>query len=88
MSVAASGQSAGQTADGFGQRVSRCCCSPNKAFIARMCVHDPKKSRVTVQPSEGSREPSCMLFELDQRPSDTSELIEGRGCRNKTTNVS
>lgn len=26
-------------------------CSPNKAFIARMCVNDPKESRVTTVPA-------------------------------------
>lgn len=42
-------------------------CSPNKAFIARMCVHDPRESRVTAVPAppKGSQ-PHSMPFELDQ----------------------
>lgn len=48
---AASSHSAGQTADGAvigsAARTDHR-CSLNKASIARMCVHDPKASRVTV----------------------------------------
>lgn len=42
-------------------------CSPNKAFIARLCVHDPRESQVTAVPaaSKGSQ-PHSMPFELDQ----------------------
>lgn len=49
-------------------------CSPNKAFIARMCVHDPRESRVTAVPAapKGSQ-PHSMPFELDQGGSQTCQ---------------
>lgn len=85
-SAAATGHSAGQTADGAvkGSAASTdYCCSPNKAFIARMCVHDPKESRVAAVP-ETSKEPShSMLFELDQGLSDMSELFQHTMCLSK-----
>lgn len=49
--VWSSGGSAGQTADGAvtgSAARTDYRCSLNKAFIARMCVHDPEESRVTV----------------------------------------
>ncbi len=79
--AAASGHSAGQTAEGAvtgSAAGTDYCCSPNKAFIARMCVHDPKESRVTAvrASSEGTG-----LFSLDRGLSDMSELIEEMCCR-------
>lgn len=50
-----------------GQRVSRqdCyCCSPNKASIGRMCVHDPEESRVTAV--QRGHPPTSMLFKSSQ----------------------
>lgn len=39
------------------------CCSLNKAFIARMCVHDPKESRVTAVRATSERTTNYnMLF--------------------------
>lgn len=65
-SSAATGHTAGQTADdavkGSAARTDRR-CSPNKAFIARMCVHDPKESRFTAVPAtfkELSRTACCL----------------------------
>lgn len=68
-SETASGHSAGQTADGAVTRSAArtdYCCSPNKAFIARMCVHDPKESRVTTVrvTSEGTSYTACCLNQI------------------------
>lgn len=84
-SEAATGHSAGQTADGCGQGVSR----PRAATAALQtkpslgaCVFMTPESRVTAAPaaSGGSQpctQPRSRLFKLDRRPSDMSTLIRG-----------
>lgn len=64
--AAATGHSAGQTADGAVKGSAfrtDYCRSPNKAFIARMCVHDPKESRVIAVPVDFKEpsHPACCL---------------------------